>query len=100
MFLPWIGNEKRIEKRKFTFFQETEHDMWAGPIFLAKQPNRRLCQSNTYDRKGEFNPTPAVMAITPKNNDPKELELCDFSYISMANPPIPFLGLQMAKKGF
>ena len=39
------------------------------------------------------------MAITPKNNDPKELKLRDFSYISMANPPIPFLGLKMAKKG-
>jgi len=39
------------------------------------------------------------MAITPKNNDPKELKLRDFSYISMTNPPIPFLGLKMAKKG-
>ena len=40
------------------------------------------------------------MAITPKNNDPKEPKLCDFSYISMTNPPIPFWGLKMAKKGF
>ena len=40
------------------------------------------------------------MAITPKNNDPKEPKLCDFSYISMTNPPIPFLGFIMAKKGF
>ena len=37
------------------------------------------------------------MAITL--NDPKELKLRDFSYISMTNPPIPFLGLKMAKKG-
>ena len=39
------------------------------------------------------------MAITPKNNDPKEPKLCDFFYISMKNPPIPFRGLKMAKKG-
>ena len=39
------------------------------------------------------------MAITPKNNDPKEPKLCDFSYISMTNPLIPFLGLKMPKKG-
>ena len=56
-----------------------------------------------------FNPTPVggafsappyrKMAITPKNNDPKVPKLCDFSYISMTNPPIPFWGLKMAKKG-
>ena len=40
------------------------------------------------------------MAITKKNNDPKEPKLYDFSYISMTNPPIPFWGLKMAKKGF
>ena len=39
------------------------------------------------------------MAITPKNNDPKEPKLCEFSYTSMKNPPIPFWGLKMAKKG-
>ena len=39
------------------------------------------------------------MAITPENNDPKELKLRDFSYVSMTNPPITFLGLKMAKKG-
>jgi len=39
------------------------------------------------------------MAITPKNIDPKEPKLCDFSYISMTNPPIPFWGLKIAKKG-
>ena len=27
------------------------------------------------------------MAITPKNNDPKEPRLRDFSYVSMTNPP-------------
>ena len=37
--------------------------------------------------------------ITPKNNDPKEPKFCDFSYISMTNPPIPFWVLKMAKKG-
>ena len=40
------------------------------------------------------------MAITPKDNDPKEPKICYFSYISMTNPPIPFLGLKLAKKGF
>ena len=48
---------------------------------------------------GVFRPPYRKMAITPKNNDPKELKLRDFSYISMTNPPIPFLGLKMAKKG-
>ena len=38
------------------------------------------------------------MAITPKNNDPKEPKICDFSYILMTNPLIPFWGLKMAKK--
>ena len=40
------------------------------------------------------------MTITPKYNDPKEPKLCDFSYIFMTNPPIPFWGLKMAKKRF
>ena len=36
-------------------------------------------------------PTPyQKMAITPKINYPKEPKLCDFFYISMTNPPIPF----------
>ena len=39
------------------------------------------------------------MALSPKNNDPKEPKLCDFSYISMTNPPTSLLGLKMAKKG-
>ena len=39
---------------------------------------------------GSFLPPYRKMAITPKNNDPKEPKLCDFSYISMTNPPIPF----------
>ena len=38
------------------------------------------------------------MAITPKNNDPKEPKFCDFSYISMTNSPIPFWELKMVKK--
>ena len=56
-----------------------------------------------------FNPTPVrgvyttppcrKMAITPKNIDPTEPKLRDFSYISIKNPPIPFLVLKMAKKG-
>ena len=52
-------------------------------------------------RNFAFNPTPVgggtfyappyrKTAITPKNNDPKEPKLRDFSYISMTNPPIPF----------
>ena len=48
---------------------------------------------------GVFRPPYQKMAITPKNNDPKEPKLCDFSYISMTNPPIPFWGLKMAKNG-
>ena len=48
---------------------------------------------------GRFPATFTKMEITPKNNDPKEPKLRDFSYISMTNPPIPFLGLKMAKKG-
>ena len=48
---------------------------------------------------GRFLPPYRKMAITPKNNDPTELKLFDFSYISMTNPPILFLGLKMAKKG-
>ena len=39
------------------------------------------------------------MAINPQNNDPKEPKLCEFSYISMTNPPIPFWGLKMVRKG-
>ena len=38
------------------------------------------------------------MAITPKNNDTKEPKFCDFSYISMTDPPIPFLGAQNGEK--
>ena len=40
------------------------------------------------------------MTITPKNYDAKEPKLCDFSHKSMTNPPIHFLELKMAKKGF
>ena len=60
--------------------------------------------------KGQINPTPVgggrfpppyqKMAITPRNNDPKEPNFCDFSYISMTNLPMLFLGLKMAKRGF
>ena len=39
---------------------------------------------------GHIPPPCRKMAITPKNNDPKEPKLRDFSYISMTNPPIPF----------
>ena len=34
-----------------------------------------------------------------KNNDLKVPKLCDFSYISMTNPPIPSWWLKMAKRG-
>ena len=42
------------------------------------------------------------MALSPKNNDPKEPKLCDFSYISMTNPLplLPLWGLKRADKGF
>ena len=49
--------------------------------------------------RGRFPPPYQKMAITPKNNDPKEPKLCDFSYISMTNPPVSFWELRMAKKG-
>ena len=50
-------------------------------------------------RGGIFCPPYQKMAITPKNNDLNESKLCDFSYISMTNPSIPFWGLKMTKKG-
>ena len=53
----------------------------------------------TPERGGVIRPY-QKMASTPKNNDPKEPKLCDFSFISMTNPSIPFWGLKMAKKGF
>ena len=40
---------------------------------------------------GRFPPPYRKMAITPKNNDPKELKLRDFSYITMT---------KWRKKGF
>ena len=49
---------------------------------------------------GCFPPLFQKITITPKNNDPKEPKLLDFSYISVMNPPILFWGLKMAKKGF
>ena len=55
-------------------------------VSMATAPNPRGVDGR------RVNPTPVVggaMAITPKNNDPKESKLCDFSYISMTNPPIP-----------
>ena len=51
-------------------------------------------------REGAFSPPYRKMAITPKDNDPKEPKICYFSYITMTNPPIPFLGLKMAKKHY
>ena len=48
---------------------------------------------------GRFPPPYQKMAITPKNNDPKEPKLYDFSYISMTNSPITFLGSKQHKRG-
>ena len=48
---------------------------------------------------GCFLPPYQKFAITPKNNVLEEPKLCDFSYISMTNPSIPFWGLNMARKG-
>ena len=63
--------------------------------FLKRKPTRNTNVSPSH----VLNPTPyRKMAITPKNNDPKEPKLCDFSYISMTNPLISFWGLKMAKK--
>ena len=39
------------------------------------------------------------MTNTPKNNDPKEPKLRDFSYISMKKPSHTLLGAQNGKKG-
>ena len=40
--------------------------------------------------RGAFATPYQKMANPPKNDDPKELKLRDFSYISMINPPIAF----------
>ena len=50
---------------------------------------------------GAFSAPPPTkkMAITPKDNDPKEPKLCDFSFISMTNP-YSFGGSKWQKKGF
>ena len=46
---------------------------------------------------GVFRPPYRKMEITPKNNDPKELKLRDFSYISMTTLPYPFWGSKWQK---
>ena len=82
-----------------------------SPYYVMQQPmNFTLYMNDTMIRcKGRVNPTPVgmeafppyqKMAIAPKNNDPKEPKLCDFSYISMTNPSIPFGGSKWRKKGF
>ena len=65
----------------------------------GKQINWFKIFNPTPVRGGVYHPPYQKMAITPLNSDPKEPKLCDFSYISMTNPPIPFLGLKMARKG-
>ena len=60
---------------------------------IVKHPNSI---NPTPVRGGVYHPYCRKMAITPENNDPKEPNLRDFSYISMTNPLIPFLGLKMA----
>ena len=49
---------------------------------------------------GRLTPPQGKTAITtPKSND-TELKKFDFSQKHMGVPPIPFWGLEMAKKGF
>ena len=68
---------------------------------MAGDNKNKNNQDKMLREQERVNPTPPYqkMAITPKNDDPKEPKLCDFSYISMTKPPIPFLGPKMAKKG-
>ena len=65
--------------------------------FLERKPTRNPNVSPSH----VLNPTPyRKMAITPKNNDPKEPKLCDFSYISIYDKPShTLLGAQNGKKG-
>ena len=71
-------------------------------LVMAGDNKNKNNQNKMLREQERVNPTPPYrkMAITPKNDDPKEPKLCDFSYISMTNPPIPFWWLKMAKKGF
>ena len=73
--------------KSFSFFEA-----YLAPVILFINPT---------PVRGAFSAPPPgqKMAITPENQNPKELKLCDFSYISLTNPPIPFFGLKMAKKG-
>ena len=69
---------------------------------MAGDNKNKNNQNKMLREQERVNPTPPYrkMAITPKNDDPKEPKLCDFSYISITNPPIHFWELKMAKKGF
>ena len=51
-------------------------------------------------RGGTFRPPYRKIVISPRNSDSKEPKLSDLPHISMRNPPMPFWGLKMAKKGF
>ena len=94
-----------VGSQKMPFFKNL--DFWKMWFFKFLGRQRKIFSIGSVT---PINPTPVggdvfrppyrKMAITPKNNDPKEPKLCDFSYISMTNPPIPFWGLKMAKKGF
>ena len=68
---------------------------------MAGDNKNKNNQNKMLREQERVNPTPPYrkMAITPKNDDPKEPKLCDFSHISMTDPPIPFWGLKMVKKG-
>ena len=68
---------------------------------MAGDNKNKNNQNKMLREQERVNPTPPYrkMAITPKNDDPKEPKLCDFSYISMTDPPKSFWGLKMAKKG-
>ena len=72
-------------------------------LVMAGDNKNKNNQNKMLREQERVNPTPPYrkMAITPKNDDPKEPKLFDFSYISMTKPPIPFLGAQNGeKRGF
>ena len=71
-------------------------------LVMAGDNKNKNNQDKMLREQERVNPTPPYrkMAITPKNDDPKEPKLCDFSYILMTNLLIPFFGLKMEKKRF
>ena len=73
------------DNRDFRFQGKINHQLNPTPVEMG----RKFLTPPPYQK----------MTITPKNNDPKVPKLCDFSYISMTNPNIPFWRLKVVKKG-